>query len=325
MIAFLVPFTLLSLSVANPCAQEKPAALVKTQEIALPGEGSWDYVSVDADNGRVYVAHSTCIEVIDAQTNKIVGKVEGVDGAHGTALVPALKRGFATAGKTDKLVVFELDTLKSTKAVATGTGPDAVLYVETCGEVWTMNHRGGTITCVDAKSLEVTRTIEVGGALEFPAEDPAHGLVFVNVEDKSQLAVIDAKKHEVTQRYPVAPGEEPAGLALDRKNGLLFLGCGNKKLVVLEAASGKVSATLDIGEHCDGVAFDHELGQVYASCRGATSAFKVRDAKTLDALAPLEAGKTCAVDSKSHRLYVTTGTRGTKDSVKLLVFAPAAK
>jgi len=183
-----------------------------------------------------------------------------------------------------------------------------------------MNHRGGTITCVDAKSLAVNATIEVGGALE-AAVDDGKGHVFVNVEDKGQLAVIDSKGHAVTASHPVAPGEEPAGLAFDGKNGLLLVGCGNKKLVVLEAASGKVVTALDIGEHCDGVAFDPATANVFASCRGASSAFHEKDAGIFESLGSLDAGKTCALDLQTHKLYITTGTRGEKDSVKVLVFA----
>jgi DNA-binding beta-propeller fold protein YncE len=314
--------TIAVLLTSSSFARQTPSAPVKEKEIALAGEGSWDYVTVDSGAGRIYVAHSTQIDVIDTKTNTKVGQVDGVDGAHGTAIVPDLKRGFSTSGKNNKLIVFDLGTLKMTNEVATGVGPDAVLYVSSQGEVWTMNHKGGTITCVDAKTLEVKKTIEVGGALEFPAEDPAKGLVYVNVEDKSLLAVIDAKKHEVTERYAVAPGEEPAGLAIDRKNGLLFLGCGNKKLAVMEAATGKVVASLDIGEHCDGVAFDAETGNIFASCRGASSAFHEKDAKTFEPLGSLDAGKTCAIDPKTHKLFITSGTRGEKDSVKVLVYAP---
>ena len=304
-------------------AQDKPSALVKEKEIALPGEGSWDYVTIDSGAGRLYVAHATRIDVIDAKKNEKVGQVEGLDGAHGTAVVPDLKRGFSTSGRNDRLVVFDLETLEVTNEVTTGSMPDAVLYVSALGEVWAMNHKGGTITCVDAKSLEVKKTITVGGALEAAVEDPAQGLVFVNVEDKGLLAVVDARKHEVVVQHPVAPGEEPAGLALDRKNGLLFLGCGNKKLVVMEAATGKVVTSLDIGEHCDGVAFDPELGNVFASSRGASSAIHEKDAKTFEPLGSLDAGKTCALDLKTHKLYITSGTRGENDSVMVKVFAPA--
>ncbi len=310
------------LAATSASVAENPAAPVKVKEVALPGEGSWDYVTVDSKAGRVYVAHSTQIDVLDASTNAKVGEVDGIQGAHGTAIAPDLKRGFSTSGKNDKLVVFDLETLKTTKEVATGVGPDAVLFVSSVGEVWTMNHKGGTITCVDAKSLEVTHTIEVGGQLEFSAEDAAKGLVYVNVENASLLVSIDAKKHEVLQKYATAPGEEPAGLAFDAKDDLLFLGCGNKKLVVMEAKTGKVVTSLDIGEHCDGVAFDPGTGNVFASCRGASGAFHAKDAKTFELLGSLDEGKTCAVDPKTHTLYVTSGKRGEKDSVKLLVYAP---
>jgi len=316
----LVSLSIFTLLASHASANDKPSAPVKEKEIALAGEGSWDYVTVDSGAGRIYVAHLTRIDVIDAKTNTLVGHVDGIDGAHGTAIVPELKRGFATSGKNNKLIVFDLDSLRMTKEVETGVGPDAVLYVSSVGEVWTMNHKGGTITCVDAKSLEVKKTIEVGGALEFPAEDPTKGLVFVNVEDKSLLAVIDAKKHEVTDKHPAAPGEAPAGLAIDRKNGLLFLGCGNKKFVVMQAQTGKVVASLDIGEHCDGVAFDPETGNVFASCRGASNVIHEKDASTFEAVGTLDAGKTCAIDPKTHKLYITAGTRGEKDSVKVLVY-----
>ena len=303
-------------------AQGGASLPVKEKEIALPGEGSWDYVTVDSAAGRLYVAHGTTIEVIDAQKNEKVGRVEGLDGAHGTAIVSELKRGFSTSGRNDKLIVFDLETLATVDEVATGVGPDAVLYVTALAEVWTMNHRGGTITCVDAKSLEVKKTIEVGGALEAAVEDPAQAKVFVNVEDKNLLAVIDARKHEVVARHAAAPGEEPAGLAIDRKNGLLFLGCGNQKLVVMEATTGKVVTSLDIGEHCDGVAFDPELGNVFASCRGASSAIHEKDPQTFEPLGPLDEGKTCTLDPRTHKLYITAGKRGENDSVKVLVYTP---
>jgi DNA-binding beta-propeller fold protein YncE len=303
-------------------AEDTPSSLAKEREIALPGEGSWDYVTVDSAAERLYVAHATRIDVIDLKKNEKVGEVAGVEGAHGTAIVPDLKRGFSTAGKKNKLVVFDLESLAVTKEIGTGEGPDAVLYVSSVGEVWTMNHKGGTITCVDAKTLEVQKTLDVGGALEFAREDAEKGLVFVNVEDKNLLVVIDAKKHEIGAKHAVAPGDKPAGLAYDAKNGLLFIGCDNKKLVVMESRTGKVVASLESGEHCDGCAFDPETGNVFASCRGSSYGYHVKDAKTFERLPPFDAGKTCTLDPRTHRLYVTAGKRGEKDSVKVLVFAP---
>ncbi|HZV03087.1 MAG TPA: DUF5074 domain-containing protein, partial [Planctomycetota bacterium] len=302
---------------------EKPPArnadFTKEKEIALPGEGSWDYVT--AEGGRLYVAHLTAIDVIDLAKGEKVGEVKGIDGAHGTAIVPEQKRGFATSGKNNKLLAFDLDSLQVVKEIETGAGPDCCIYVGSQGEVWAMNHKGGTISCVDPKTFEVKKTIEVGGTLEFAREDAEKGLVYVNVEDKDELVTIDAKKHEVVSRFATAPGKAPAGLALDAKDGLLFLGCDNRTCVVMEAATGKVVASLASGEHCDGCAFDPATGNAFASCRESSWAFHVKDAHTVEVLGALDAGKTCTLDPKTHRIYITAGKRGEKDSVKVLVYS----
>jgi DNA-binding beta-propeller fold protein YncE len=199
-----------------------------------------------------------------------------------------------------------------------------VIYAASVDEAWSMNHRAGTITCVDAKSFEVKSTIEIGGALEFAAEIGEK--VFVNIEDQSKIAVIDTKKHAKIATYDIGPGEEPAGLAADAKNGVLFVGCGNKKLVAIEAATGTVISSFDIGSHCDAVAFDAESGRVYASCGdGATYVLQVKDATTFELQKPIptaRGGKCCAIDSKTHKLYVAAAPRrGQEGESKVLVFA----
>jgi DNA-binding beta-propeller fold protein YncE len=299
----------------------------KDKEIPLPGTGGFDYLSVDAAGRRLLVAHSTCVEVLDIDKGEVVGKLEGVEGAHGAIIVADVDKGFATAGKKNMLLVFDTKSLKVTKEIPTGANPDAVLYVATTKEVWTMNHTGGTITCVDAATLEVKATIEVGGKLEFAQEYATKGLVFVNAEDKSFVGVIDAKTHKLTTSYPLAPAAEPTGMACDQKNGLLFCGC-DKMLAVVDIASGKVIATPEIGGGCDAVAFDAEKGLVFASCGdGTTSIVRVVDAKTFEAAGKIETApgaRTCTLDLKTHKLYVGAGTRG-KDDVRVLVFAPEAK
>jgi len=148
----------------------------------------------------------------------------------------------------------------------------------------------------------------------------------VNIEDKDKVAAIDAKKHELIAKYDTAPGTGPAGLASDPKTGLLFIGCRNKKLVVMDGATGKVVSSFDIGQGCDAVAFDAENNKVYASCSdGMTSVFKVKDATTLEPQKTIETargGKTCAVDSKTHKLYVAVGAGRRNDGgeSKVLVF-----
>src|SRR5262249_14898151 len=151
-----------------------------------------------------------------------------------------------------KLVVFDLETLKATGEVATGEGCDALIYLPAAKEVWTFNGRARSVTCVSAETLKVEATIALEGKPEAAVEDVAKGLVYVNLEDKSAVCVLDVKKRAVLGTHPLAPGAEPTGLAFDAKNGLLFAGCGNEKLVALDVAEWRVTAAVEIGGHCDG-------------------------------------------------------------------------
>lgn len=295
-------------------------SFTKVREISLPGGSFFDYLLVSGK--RLYVAHSPKVDVVDLESGKKVGEVEGVDGAHGIAILPELKRGFATAGTKNKLIVFDLETLKTTKEIATGKKPDACLYVSTTKEVWTMNGKDGTVTCVDPSTLEVTKSIEVGGKLEFAVESPSRGLVFVNVEDQSLCVAIDAKKHEVVARHKL-DGKDPTGLAIDEKTGVLFSGC-EKKLVFTDAASGKNLGSVEIADGCDGVAFDAETGCAFASCGdGPTSVVREKDLK-FELVAKLETApgaRTCTLDAATHLIYIASSSKADK-SVKVLVFEP---
>jgi DNA-binding beta-propeller fold protein YncE len=305
--------------------QEKPSGLRLEKEIALEGTTSFDYVSVDPEARRLYVGHSPKIDVVDLAKGEKIGEVDGVPGAHGAVAVRELKKGFATSGQKNRLVAFDLDTFKVIGEVETGQNPDALLYVPSAKEVWTFNGKSKSVTCVDGSSLEVKATIVLEGKPEAAVVHPEKGLVYVNLEDKSAIAAIDVRKHEVVGTHSVSPGDAPTGLAFDEKNGLLMCGCGNKKLVVVEVASWKVAGSAEIGDHCDGVAFDPGSRTAFASCRDKSGAVLVKDRSTFEALAPLETpgGKTCALDPGSHRLYITSGPpRGTQGAVKVLVFAP---
>jgi YVTN family beta-propeller protein len=308
-------------------ADAAPIALAREKEIVLDGGPFCDLLCFDAGSARLYVAHSPNVDVIDLAKGERVGVVEGVERAHGIVIVPDGKRGFATAGKSNKLVVFDPVTLKVTNQIDTGENPDVLLYVSSTKEVWSFNGKSKNVTCVDPTSLEVKATIVLEGKPELAVEQPDKGIVYVNYEDKSVVCAIDAKTHKVIDVHPLAPGEEPTGLALDAANGLLFAGCGNKKLVVISTADWKVVATLDIGEHCDGVVFDAATGNVFASCKAVTSVVHEKDAKTFEALTALDTpnGKTCALDPKSHRLYVSSSPRrGETGTVKVFVFGPPA-
>lgn len=304
--------------------QEKPRSLHKQTEIVLEGGTSFDLLGLDPESQRLYVSHSPKIEVLDLKKGTKVGEVAGIDGAHQAVAVPEVHRGFASAGAKNRLIVFDLETLKVVKEVETGANPDGLLYVPALKEVWCFNGRGKNVTCVDVATLEVKATIALDGKPEAAVDHAERGLVYVNLEDKSAVAVIDVRKREVVGSHSLSPGSEPTGLAFDAKNGLLFAGCANKMLVAVEISSWKVVGTGEIGEKCDGVAFDPEAGNVYASCRDKSGGLHIKGAASFEPLVAVETpgGKTCAVDPGSHRLYVASGPpRGEKGSVKILVLS----
>jgi YVTN family beta-propeller protein len=315
-------------ALAAPLFAQDKASWKKESEIALEGEPFFDYVYVDSANKRLYVAHSPNIDVVDLEKGSRIGTIPEVSKAHGIALSHENKKGFATSGAKNKMIVFELDSLKSAGEVKTGGNPDAIIEVTSAKEIWSFNGKSGDVSCVDPATLAVKATIALPGKPEFAVEYLAKGLVYVNLEDKDSVTAIDIKKHEVVGTYPLAPGKGPTGLALDEKNGLLFAGC-EEKLVVVDASNGKVVTSLDIGKGCDACAFDPGTGNVFASCSdGKTYVAHVKDAKTVQALSPIETlpgARTCTVDPATHKLYVCAGPKkGEKGAVKILVFAPGS-
>ena len=313
----------LVLVVASSLPAQGTLQFTQAKEVDLGAPASCDYLTFDASSRHLLIAHGTKIDIVDVDKGEKVGSVDGLEGAHGAVFVPELKLGFATSGRKNTLVVFD-PAWKVTKEIATGTGPDALLWVSTAKEVWTMNHRAGTVTCVDSASLEVKATIEVGGTLESAVEWPAKGLVFVNVEDKSLVAEIDIGKHALVKKHELGSAKSPTGLALDGKNGTLFCGC-DEKLAVLDAANGKVLATPAIGKGCDAVAFDAEKGLVFASCADGTTTV-IRDSEGYAVAGKIDTvprGKTCTLDPKSHVLWIAARTMA-KDGVRAVAFAPAS-
>ncbi|MFL6590919.1 MAG: YncE family protein, partial [Chthoniobacterales bacterium] len=184
-------------------------------EIPIGGEGGWDILTVDSAARRLYLSHAMKVVVVDLEKNAVVGEIADTPGVHGFLPVPETGNGFSTNGKENKSSVVDLKTLKTTSKIDTGANPDAFAYDAKRGEVYIFNHSGGSATVIDSKNAKVTATIQLGGEPEFGVSDDAAGRVYVNLEDKSEVAVIDAAKHEVVARWPLAPGTEPTGIALD--------------------------------------------------------------------------------------------------------------
>ena len=290
-----------------------PSGYRLTNQVALPGAGGWDYLTVDAAARRVYISHATQVEVLDADTQQSVGTITDTRGVHGIALAPDLGRGFISAGKVDSVVIFDLKTFKTISTVKTGKKPDAIVFDPATNRVFAMNGDSASTTAINAADGSIAGTIDLGGGPEFSVADGA-GKVWVNLEDKSELVQIDSKALKVSNRWPVAPCGSPSSMAFDAANRRLFIGCRNHLMAVANADTGKIVVTYPIGDHVDASAFDPETKLVLNSLgEGSIAVFHQDSADqytALEAIPTAQASKTMALDPKTHRLYVPSMRAG---------------
>jgi DNA-binding beta-propeller fold protein YncE len=249
--------------------------------------------------------------VLDTGKEKVVGEVTGTPGVHGVALVPALSRGFTSNGGDDTVTAFDLSTLKPVGKAKVGSRPDAIHFDPESKRVFTFNHGSKDATAVDPAAVIVAGTVALEGVPEAAVSD-GRGHVFVNLMDKNEVVEFDATSLTVLNRWPLAPGEHPTGLAIDRKNRRLFSVCGgNQKMIVLDADKGNVIATLPIGQGSDGCAFDPERGLAFSS-NGRDGTLTLVQEKSpqefqVVGTVPTQRGaRTMALDPKTHRVYLST-------------------
>ncbi|HWA87114.1 MAG TPA: hypothetical protein VG710_12875 [Opitutus sp.] len=332
----LVVFRVFGLMVITVFAARAEELYRPEAEIPLGGDGGWDYLAVDAAAHRLYVSHATKVVVIDTARNAVVGEIADTPGVHGIALAPELGRGFVSAGRANEVNVVDLATLKTLLKVGTDENPDAILFEPGRKEVYAFNGRGHSATVFDANSDAVVATIPLGGKPEFAQADPAAGKVFVNVEDQNLVAVIDAATHAVVARWPIAPGEEASGLAIDGAHHRLFAGCANEKMIVLDSTDGRVVASLPAGKGIDAAAFDPGTGLAFVSNGRDGTVTVVREETpekfaVVQTLATQVSARTMTVDPATHRIYLTAAKllppeagrrwpRVAPGSVKVLVY-----
>jgi hypothetical protein len=280
------------------------------KEVPIGGEGSWDYLSVDTEGRRLYVSHGTKVVVVDLEKDAVAGEIEDTPGVHGVAIAAKLGRGFSSNGRENKVSIFDLKTLKTLSKVDTGSNPDAILFEPGQEEVYAFNGRSSSATVIEAKSGKVVATIDLAGKPEFAAADPKAGRVFSNLEDKSEVAVIDTKTHQVVNRWPIAPGQEASGMAFDAEHQRLFLGCGNKLMVMMDSTNGKVLAQVPIGDGVDANAFDPGTQLAFASCGGGEGSVIIAHEDGPDKLTVVQTlkteprAKTMTLDPNTHKIYL---------------------
>lgn len=279
----------------------------------IGGEGGWDYLVLDSVARHLYISRGTHVIVLNVDSGTVEGDIPDTPGVHGIALAPDLSRGFVSNGREGTVTIFDLKSLKFIAKVKAGENPDCILYDPYSRRVFTFNGGSHDSTAIDAASGNVLGTMKLDGKPEFAATD-AHGKIFVNIEDKSEVSEIDPDKLQVKATWPLAPCEEPTGLSMDRKNHRLFAGCGNEMMAIVDADSGKVISTLPIGKGVDATTFDPERELAFASCGDGQLAVIHEQSKdqfsVVEEVATQEGARTLALDEKTHNLYLVSAKFG---------------
>jgi YVTN family beta-propeller protein len=334
------PICLLLIAFATQVSAQSGYKIVKTFHIN--STGGWDYPAVDANSNKLYLSHGGQVNILDKITGDSIGIINNTSGVHGVAFVPSLGLGYTSNGKTNNVTVFDLKTGVTITQIAVGKNPDWIMYDPFSNKIVTSNHSGGDLSLIDVNTNQVVATIAVGGTkLETVVSDEA-GKLFVNLEDKNQIAQVDIAKASVTNIWDLAPSESPTGLAIDIKTKRLFSTCDNT-LVVMDATNGKIMATVPIGEGCDGAAFDPASKLIFTSNgSGTVSVVKEVSAnlfKLVETITSKRGARTISLDSKTHMVYLPTadyeslpadapkGTRAKMipGSFQVLVLAPSKK
>lgn len=309
-VASVLTTILLASAATMPAIAQSDWKVAKTFHVG--GNGGWDYLTVDSASHRLFVPRSTHTMVLDADTGKVLGDIPGQKVAHGVAVVPSVGRGFITdGGEKGAIVIFDLKTYAVLGTLATVPDSDGIIYDAALNRVLAVSGDGGVLMTfkpdIDPKNGKIDPPIELGGAPEFLASDGS-GKVYINLEDKDVVAVVDLNTRKVVARWPVAPGGHPVGMAMDAKTHRLFVGCRKpQKLVVMSSETGKVLADLPIGVGVDATKFD--AGHAFASCRD-SSLFVVDEKSGKYVIAQTvktpAGARTMGVDPATHRIYLPT-------------------
>jgi len=307
--------------------QTQLPSLVTT--IPVGGQPRWDLLTVDAAAQRLYISHAMQTEVIDIKENKVLPPILNTPRVHGIAIVPELHRGFISSSGDSSVTVFDLKTDSViTKLDAQGKNPDVIIYDSYSGKVFCFCGRSNNASVIDPRSLKVVGSVALGGKPEFAVSD-GKGKIFVNLEDKSKVAVFDSKTYKTITEWPLAPGEEPSGIALDKKNHRLFSACNNQVMTVMNTENGKVVTTLPIGKGTDGAEFDPETHHAFSSNRDGT--LTVINEETPDKFSvignvtTMQGSRTITLDESTHRLFLPAKAEGdsitvAKEGLKLLIY-----
>ena len=283
--------------------------------IPVAGDDGWDHPTLDSGARRLYVTHGTHVAVIDVDSGKLLGKIANTPGAHYTVIDPEQDRGFISNGGAARLTIFNTKTLATIGEVrSTGENPGPTVFDPATKRVFTFNLNTHNATVVDSKEGKVVGGFDLGGRPELVGTD-AKGNVFANLVQKNVVLQIDADKMMAGQTWPVAPCQGPTTMAVDQKNGRLFIGCANRLMIILDSNNGRVISSVPIGPGPDDSAYDPETGLIYTSNGGDGTVSVIRQ-EALDRYSVLETVKTApgarsmALDLKTKKLFLPLSDRG---------------
>jgi YVTN family beta-propeller protein len=281
-----------------------------TKEVLLPGPDRWDFVKYSPTERRVYVAHGDRVSVVDEPTGKVIGQIGNLAGVtHGIAISPETHQGFATEGHPGLAVAFGLKGLRQTKAITTAPDADGILYEPTTKHIYVVNGDSGSLSVIDPSNDRNIATIDVGSKLE-PAVADGHGHIYVNGEEKNDVVAIDARTNKIIAHWPMPSCQTPHGIAIDRDSRRLFSSCANKVLVVVNLDTGATVATLPIGAHSDGAAFDPARRLVFSSNGdGTLSVIKEVSPNqfvSAETVRTEPGARTMSIDPKTGRIFLVT-------------------
>ena len=289
----------------------------KVEKYNIGGEGGTDYLTSDPAAGRVFISRGTHVMVVDATTGKVLGDIQDTPGVHGIAIVAKSGHGFTTNGRDSTSTMFDLRTLAPIKKVKAGiNGLDGIMYDDATDRVLTINHSTpeGTATVIDPNSGDVVGRITLSGRAPEGGVSDGKGRIFINLEDKNAIDVVDTKTWKVVSTWPIEPCDGPTGIAMDRTTNRIFAGCSNKSVVV-DATTGKVVAEIPNGNGVDALGWDQSQKLMYIPAGRDGNVTVVHedspDNYRVVATVPTMVGaKTIAIDDKRHIAYAFTPEYG---------------
>ncbi len=275
----------------------------------VPGDAGFDYIMIDSSARRLYVSHGTQVDVLDADSGKVIGIIADTPGVHGIAIAPEFKHGFTSNGRENKVSMFDPETLNLIKKIEVGKGPDGIYYDPDTKRIFTNNHGSHDITAINAQTGEVVGTVNADGDGEEAVIGADH-LIYVNSENTNEVVVFDPKSLVVKRRLPIVAAKTPTGLAYDPNTNRLFVGCRNEpKMVVMDPATGKEINSFPIGAGVDYAAFDPSSRLIFFSCGDGTLSIyhekSADDYEDAGAVKTQPSAKTMALDPKTGKIFLS--------------------